>query len=85
MADNPVVMARRAAVGLVLSAVESNKDEHSLIFEMYMEDMSEIGQDRERALKLLLMATVGLSALIVGDAEENVDHLNQLAMSLAGV
>ena len=85
MVDNPVVMARRAAAGLVLSAIDNNKDEHSLIFEMYMNDMSEIGQDRERALKLLLMATVGLSALIAGGTEENVEQLNLVAMSLAGV
>ena len=79
MANNPVVMARRTAAGLVAHAAMGQKEEYDLLFRMYIEDMHE---PHMRSIMLLLSAAIGIAAEA---AVEDPEWLHELANGLAGV
>lgn len=82
MGNNPVVMARRTAAGMVSHASARQKEEYDLLFRMYLEDMEAMGQPERRALMLLLSAAMGIAAEAGRDDPE---WLHDLMTHLAGV
>lgn len=81
MASNPVIMARRTAAGLIAHAANGCKEDYDLTYRMFMEDMEELGETPERAMSLLVMASVGIAAHF---ASEDPEHLADIANNMAG-